>query len=165
MIINKEVQFNNIVNDILKNEEFIELKYEMHHGISRLDHSLSVAHLTYDICDFLNLKNTNDITRAALLHDFFKDSEVEKHSFINHPLVASKNAERNFNINKLQKNIIESHMFPISKVIPKSIGSYIVSIADKIVAIRECAKYKVPLTIGATFLFIINISFIRHINW
>lgn len=165
MIIDKDILFNNIVNDILKNEEFISLKYEMHHGISRLDHSLSVAHLTFNICNFLNLKNISDITRAALLHDFFKDNEVGKHAFINHPLVAAKNAQKIFNINKIQKNIIESHMFPISKVLPRNIGSFIVSTADKIVAVKECTKYKVPLTIGAVFLFLINISFIKHINW
>ena len=164
MTMNKEVEFNNIVNDIIKNEEFIELKYELHHGLSRLDHSLSVAHLTYNICNIFNLRNTFSITRAALLHDFFKDSEVGKLAFVNHPMVASRNAMNNFNINKMQKNIIESHMFPISKTVPKSIGSHIVSIADKIVAIKECTKYKVPLTIGATFLFILNFS-IRQINW
>ena len=49
MTVNKEVEFNNIVNDILKKDEFIELKYEIHHGISRLQHSLSVAKLTYTI--------------------------------------------------------------------------------------------------------------------
>ena len=43
MKIKKQVEFNNIISDYLKNEEIIDLRYEYHHGISRLDHSLSVA--------------------------------------------------------------------------------------------------------------------------
>ena len=100
MSIDDEIEFNNIVNDILKNEEFIELKYEIHHGISRLDHSLSVAHLTYRIARFLRIKKYKEITRAALLHDFFKSIEVPENSFVKHPLVAAKNAKEVFEIDR-----------------------------------------------------------------
>lgn len=162
MSINKELEFNNIISDILKNEEFIELRYEIHHGMSRLDHSLSVARLTYNACKSLKMKNYKEVTRAALLHDFFKNDEVESHSFINHPAVALKNAKRNFELSNLQENIIASHMFPVAKVMPKCKESLIVSTADKIVAVKECAKYKIPLTIGATFLFFINFAIIQR---
>ena len=162
MTINKEVEFNNIISDILKNKEFIDLKYEIHHGISRLDHSLNVARMTYRICKRLHVKNYEEITRAALLHDFFRTNEVPDKSFLLHPLKAVENSKKNFEITNIQENIIASHMFPVTKVLPKYAGSWIVSGADKAVAIYESTKYKVPLTIGATFLFCLNICFIQR---
>ena len=162
MTINKEVEFNNIISDILKNKEFIDLKYEIHHGISRLDHSLNVARLTYKICKRLHVKNYEEITRAALLHDFFRTEDVPEKCFLNHPLKAVENSKKNFEISDFQENIIAAHMFPVTKTIPKHVGSWIVSGADKAVAIYECTKYKVPLTIGAAFLFCMNICFIQR---
>ena len=162
MTVKKEVEFNNIVNDILKNEEFIELKYEIHHGISRLQHSLNVAKLTYLTCKFFHMKKINEVTRAALLHDFFKSSEIESHAFVNHPQKAMINAQKCFDINELQSNIIASHMFPMTKVMPKYKESIVVSLSDKAIAIYECGRYKVPLAIGATFLFFINFSIIQR---
>ncbi len=156
MKVNKELEFNNIINDILKNEKFIELRYEIHHGISRLDHSLNVAKLTYNACKKLGIKNYAEVTRAALLHDFFKSEEVPKKSFLLHPQKALENAKANFNLSKMQENIIASHMFPICRVNPKYKESFIVSTSDKIVALKEVTKYKIPLTIGATFLFFFN---------
>lgn len=162
MTINKEVEFNNIISDILKNKEFIDLKYEIHHGISRLDHSLNVARLTYKMCKRLHVKNYEEITRAALLHDFFRTEDVPEKCFLNHPLKAVECSKKNFEISDFQENIIAAHMFPVTKTIPKHVGSWIVSGADKAVAIYECTKYKVPLTIGAAFLFCMNICFIQR---
>ena len=162
MTINKEVEFNSIISDILKNKEFIDLKYEIHHGISRLDHSLNVARLTYKMCKRLHVKNYEEITRAALLHDFFRTEDVPEKCFLNHPLKAVENSKKNFEISDFQENIIAAHMFPVTKNIPKHVGSWIVSGADKAVAIYECTKYKVPLTIGAAFLFCMNICFIQR---
>ena len=162
MTINKEVEFNNIISDILKNKEFIDLKYEIHHGISRLDHSLNVARLTYKMCKRLHVKNYEEITRAALLHNFFRTEDVPEKCFLNHPLKAVENSKKNFEISDFQENIIAAHMFPVTKTIPKHVGSWIVSGADKAVAIYECTKYKVPLTIGAAFLLCMNICFIQR---
>ena len=162
MSINKEIEFNTIVNDILKNEDFIELKYENHHGISRLDHSLNVAHLAYDMSKHFGVKKYKEITRAALLHDFFKSEDIYKNSFVTHPKVALKNAKNIFELDSMQENIIISHMFPMSPAIPKNSGSWIVTLSDKIVAIREVTKYKIPLTAGAILLFIFNFMCIQR---
>lgn len=162
MKVNKEVEFNNIVNDILKNDEFIKLKYEIHHGISRMQHSLSVAKLTYIICKKLHWKNYQETTRAALLHDYFLDCDVYGKKFVNHPVVAMENAKKSFEINDFQANIIASHMFPTCKILPKYKESWLVSVADKVIALKECTRYKVPLTLGAAFLFFINFCIIQR---
>ncbi|MBE6140931.1 MAG: HD domain-containing protein [Firmicutes bacterium] len=162
MTIKKEVEFNKIVNDILKNDKFIELKYELHHGISRLEHSLHVARITYLLCLKFKIKNYEEITRAALLHDFYKEEEIEKNSFLNHPNVACQNAIEFFNVNENQQNIIISHMFPLCRVLPKTKDSYIVSLADKLVALYECIKYKVPLQMGISLIFVLNFLCIQR---
>lgn len=157
-----ELEFNKIVNDILKCNEFINLKYELHHGMTRLDHSLNVAHLSYSLAKSMKLRNIKEITRAALLHDFFFDKEIDRLSFINHPKYAVKNAKSNFNLSSVEENIIISHMFPISKHIPKYKESVLVSLVDKLVAIKEMTRYKVPLTIGTTFIFLFNFMIINR---
>ena len=162
MKVNKEVEFNNIVNDILKNENFIKLKYELHHGISRMDHSLHVAKMTYSMCKKLKIKKYKEVVRAALLHDFYTSDQIDKHAFVNHPTKASDNASAQFSINDFQKNIIGSHMFPMCKEMPKSKESLLVSLADKIVALYECAKYKAPLQLGITLVFFINFMCIQR---
>ena len=151
-----EIDFNIIVNDILKNEKFIDLKYEFHHGLSRMDHSLHVARITYLACKRMHLKNIEDVTRAALLHDFFVSSEISEKVFVNHPEMALKNANGEFALNKMQENIIASHMFPVSKTLPKCKESILVSTIDKLVALYELTKYKVPIELGILVLFVVN---------
>ena len=157
-----ELDFNLIVNDILKNTKFINLKYEFHHGLSRMDHSLHVARLTYLACKRLHVKNIEEVTRAALLHDFYMSSEVVKHPFVNHPMYAKNNATLEFNLNEMQQNIIASHMFPVCKTLPKCKESFIVSTIDKIVALYELTKYKARIEAGIILLFIINFISIQR---
>ena len=145
-----------------KKENFIELKYEVHHGISRMDHSLHVARITYLACKKFHLKNTEEVTRAALLHDFFRTDEVTNKVFINHPLYAVNNATSEFNINALQQNIIASHMFPVCKVMPNCKESLLVSLVDKMVATYELTKYKAPIELGAIFIFVLNFLIIQR---
>lgn len=160
MKVKKEIEFNSIVNDILKNEDFIHLKYEIHHGISRLEHSLHVAKLTYLACKYLGVKKIKEVTRAALLHDFFRSEEVPSNAFINHAKKAAENASAVFEMDEFQRNIIASHMFPVTKELPKSKESVLVSLADKAVAVYECMRYKVPLVVGSSFLYFLNFMII-----
>lgn len=154
MKVKKQLEFNNIISDILKNDEVISLRHEKHHGISRLDHSLSVAKLAFNLCRIFNLKNIEEVTRAALLHDFYHTGDDS--SFKGHPLSARNNAKRVFNINLLQEDIIYNHMFPATLRLPKYKETWLVSLSDKLIAIKECTRYKIPLEAGTTFLFIFN---------
>ncbi len=157
-----EIDFNLIVNDILKNDKFINLKYERHHGISRMDHSLHVARITFLACKKMHVEKIEEVTRAALLHDFFVSSEINKRAFIAHPELALKNACTEFALNDMQKNIIESHMFPVSVKMPKCKESFLVSLIDKIVSVYEMMKYKIPIELGAILLFVINFLAIQR---
>lgn len=139
--------FYRIVEDILSNTEFKKLKKETHHGTNRYVHSLRVAMGVYNISKSLNLKYV-DITRAALLHDFFQNSQINskwlKISF-EHPIRAFENASKYFYLTKMQENIIKCHMFPLAVEVPKSMGAIIITLVDKKVAIYEYSNYKFNL--------------------
>ena len=71
MSLKQTYEFDQIVNDITNHERFLDLKHELHHGISRYEHSLRVAKVTYQISKKLHL-DYERATRAALLHDFLQ---------------------------------------------------------------------------------------------
>ena len=75
MSLEKTCEFEKIVKDIVNHEEFIALKHELHHGISRFEHSMRVAKMTYQITKKAHL-DYERATRAALLHDFFKTKHL-----------------------------------------------------------------------------------------
>ena len=85
----------------------------------------------------------NSMARGALLHDYFlydwhvPDRSHRFHGF-HHAGVALKNAGRDFALNEVEQNIIETHMFPLNLTkLPRYRESVIVNVADKICAICE----------------------------
>ena len=49
-------EFYSLVEDITNNQKFNKLNKEIHHGISRFDHSLRVAKWTYLVAKCLHMK-------------------------------------------------------------------------------------------------------------
>ncbi len=152
--------FELVVKDILNNPEFNKLKNELHHGITRYDHSLRVAKYTYKMCKLFKIKKIEEVTRAALLHDFYIDeqfnNETPKERLTIHPKLAAENSNKHFGITKLQENIIKSHMFPLKGEIPKHKESWLVTLADKSVATYEMPRFKLSGALSVYALFIIN---------
>lgn len=138
-----DYEYNNIVSDILNNKEFKKIEECKHHKTNRLEHSKRVSINSYKICKKLNLDYVS-AARAGLLHDFFtnKYSDENKSKLMkNHPLIAVKNAKKHFKINDKEKNIIESHMFPVNlNVKPNYPESIIVGLVDKGACMYENAK-------------------------
>lgn len=159
-----EREFDTIVKDIINNNNFRELDNEIHHGISRYGHSYRVAQHVYKMTKALKL-NYIDATRAALLHDFYFNYQLEENTeFKNlkeHPSMALLNASNYYELSDMQKNMIESHMFPLGKVMPKYKESICLTIVDKIVAIYEQNRYKLGMKLGVYLLFIINMLTIQ----
>ena len=155
------IEFECICEDILNNEKFKSLDKELHHGITRYEHSIHVAKLTYVMLKKSKNKNLKEAVRASLLHDFYNDSELTKYNSVEklnaHPSMALENAKKHFNINKMQEDIIVNHMFPSTRVLPKTKEGKIVSIADKLVAIYEMAHYKTVMQLGVMLIFLFNI--------
>lgn len=158
-------EFEKLVNDILINNKFKELDKELHHGISRAGHSIRVAKSTYVVTKKLHL-NYESATRAALMHDFYINEDLETKNCVKalseHPTKALENASKYYNITSLEANIIASHMFPFGPVIPKHAESWIVTLVDKTVALYEMYRYKLSLMLGIYLIFLFNIITIQR---
>ena len=159
-------EFLKLVEDILDNKEFNKLGDINHHGITRLDHSIRVSYYSYKITKSLGL-NYEITARAGMLHDFFISNidRTKKERFLStftHPKYAVENSLKNFDIDEIGKNIIESHMFPIYKSLPKYSESWIVSLVDKISAIFEFAwSFNKKIVYYSNIILIIIINYIK----
>ncbi len=156
----RKQEFEIITSEIINNDNFKKLACEDHHGINRYDHSLRVAKATYRVSKKMGLDYIS-ATRAALLHDFFSNSDFNEMSQIKksliHPKLAANNAQKYFALNDKEKKAIETHMFPLTLNIPNSLEGLVVNIADTSVAIYECSRFKLNAAITLWLLFIFNI--------
>jgi len=135
------------VEDILNHEEYQRLALFTHHRpFTTLEHSLRVAQIAYNWSIRLEKKvnlDTHAITRGALLHDFFlydwhklRPDGSRWHGF-RHPRIACQNAERCFELSEKEKDIILSHMWPLTLRLPRSKEAFLVMFADKMASIQE----------------------------
>lgn len=139
-------EYKVIVEEILNNKLFKSLKYfNQHGGISRLEHCINVSYIGYLISKKLNWDYVS-IARAGLLHDFFlydwHEHDLNKFSIKNchaltHGKEALKNAESFFELSDKEKEMIESHMWPITIIPPRYAMTYFIGIVDKYCAIME----------------------------
>ena len=141
--------FFEIIKDIISNETVKQMKnFRQHCNTSCYKHCMQVAYFTYIACKRLKLDYVS-ATRAAMLHDLFlydwrkKYRSIELpglHAFV-HPKIALKNASEIFELNDIEKDIIEKHMWPVTFSLPKYKESYIVTIMDKYSACLETYLY------------------------
>ncbi len=161
-----KIEFELICEDILNNIEFKNLNKEAHHGITRYEHSIRVAKTTYRFAKFMHVRDYKETTRAALLHDFYSNKDLDSltsyEKLSAHPNLALKNAKKYYDINSIQEDIIKNHMFPATKVIPKTKEGIIVSLTDKLVATYEMLHYKFSMQLSVLIIFIINIVNIQN---
>lgn len=141
-------QAENIVKhigaEILKSDGMQKEKGFLQHGsVSVYRHSLSVAAMCILIAALLRTKvNKRSLVRGALLHDYFlydwhvPEKSHKWHGF-HHAKRALHNAERDFKLDDVERNMILSHMFPMNMTLPKHKESVILCLADKICALKE----------------------------
>ena len=157
-------EFYSLIDEYKNNSEFQKLKNVDHHGITRYKHSIRVAYFTYIITKLLHM-NYEEATIAALLHDFFideVDNEMSIFKLRRHPKYAVKNASKYFYLSDLQKDIISTHMFPITFTPPKYLESWTVDIIDDVCAVYEKVySIRKELTAAGTFLFIVLMNYIK----
>ena len=118
-------------------------EFTQHGNTTRYIHSLAVAYVSCRLADTLRIKcDKKSMVRGALLHDYFhyrwqdNPKKYRLHGFT-HPKVALKNAERDFKLNPIERDIIRRHMFPLTPRPPRYRESYLVTAADKICAVYE----------------------------
>lgn len=123
----------------------LEKTFLQHGTVSVFEHSVNVACLCLWIA--LLMKCTVDyaaLVKGALLHDYFlydwhlPDASHRLHGFT-HPSCAAKNAERDFGLSAVERDMIRTHMFPLTPIPPRYTESRILCMADKIAAAQETA--------------------------
>ena len=125
------------------------------HGTTTVfEHCVSVAKFSLLMAHYLEKKfkikcDRDSLVRAALLHDYFlydwHDKTIPGHNIhgFTHPRTACINADRDFGLNDIEKDIISKHMFPLTFMPPRYRESVIVTLADKWCALCETFKVDV----------------------
>ena len=136
-------EFISITRNFSNNSSVLELrKHDQHASISRYKHCLNVAFYTYLICKKLGLDYIS-ATRGAMLHDLYyydwksRNGQTPKLHAFTHPRIAFNNATEIFELNKMEKDIILKHMWPLTVIPPKYRESFIVTLVDKYCATFE----------------------------
>ena len=119
-------------------------RFSQHRGNPTFVHCRSVAVMSFLLAQRLGWRiDEAALARGAMLHDFhlysFRGSRVNvfDHAF-GHPRRALENAERLFPLSGKEKNIIVSHMWPLTLFTPpRSKEAFLVTLADKLCALRE----------------------------
>lgn len=133
--------------DILTSENFLRETAFRHHGAkSCFCHSVCVAYESVRLA--LKSKKKIDmrsLVRGALLHDYYlydwheNDKNHKLHGYI-HAKRALENAEKDFGLNDVERDIIFKHMFPLNIRFPRYRETYIVCMADKICSMKDFNK-------------------------
>ena len=130
--------------DILKSPGMQIAKENMQHGsVSVFEHSVCVALVCLWLVHRLHLKvNQRALVRGALLHDYFlydwhtPDPAHRLHGF-RHAGTALRNADRDFELNDTERDMIKKHMFPLNPAPPRFKETAVLCLADKYCALRE----------------------------
>ena len=136
-------EFFEIINEIYTTPEFQSMSVFIQHAdISRVQHILSVAFMSYTITKAKGLDYVK-ATRGAMMHDLFYydwhvpgDGSHRLHGY-RHPGFALKNARALFTLSELEENCIRRHMWPLTPIPPKYKESWIVCLSDKYCAHQE----------------------------
>ena len=154
-----EEDVRKVIEHIAKEGRSDIQKNHIQHGTTTVfDHSVNVAITILRLSEKLNAAgirvNRRELIRGALLHDYFlydwheKDRSHSWHGF-RHPATALKNARNDFELTRVEEDIISRHMFPLTLRPPMCKEAWIVCAADKYCALRETAytiKTKKKLT-------------------
>lgn len=118
-------------------------RFIQHGSTTCLTHCLAVAYYSFLLTESLQIPcDQSSLVRGALLHDYFlydwheRGSGHRFHGF-SHPSAALKNAARDFELNRVERNIIARHMFPLVPVPPRYRESAVVCIIDKCCSLYE----------------------------
>lgn len=133
--------------DILQSDNFQKTRGHIQHGSMTVhNHCMDVARYSLLLNKKLGIGcNKHDLIRGALLHDYFLYDWHDKeflayrqrlHGF-HHPMTALKNAEKEYTLTDIQRDIIKKHMWPLSVIPPMCREAWVVTAADKYCSFLE----------------------------
>ena len=120
--------------DVLECRDMQALRTFHQHGvISRYEHCLSVCYIALRLADKWHVDvDRRSMVRGALLHDFFMYDGHDPgnlrllHGFT-HAKEALSNARKQFELNEVECDVIQKHMFPLNIAPPKYWETVLVS--------------------------------------
>lgn len=114
-----------------------------HGDTTVLLHCIAVAYFSWKLLRLLRLKyDEKSLIRGALLHDYFlydwhiPDPSHRLHGF-HHAKKALVNADADFSLTPIERDIISHHMFPLNPVPPMTREGIVVCLVDK-----GCSAYE-----------------------
>jgi uncharacterized protein len=120
-----------------------EKRFIQHGTITCYQHSVLVACVSIRLAQRLGVQvDMAGMIRGALLHDYFlydwhiPNDGHSLHGFT-HARRALANAERDFVLTDVERDVIVKHMFPMNPALPRCRESILVTLADKLCASRE----------------------------
>ena len=148
---NRDSEFYEIIEPLVRNKTVQRLKeFRQHYDTSCYDHSFMASYYSYLVSKKLGW-DYKSVTRAAMLHDLFlydwrvKIDRKGLHAFT-HPKTACTNASILFDLSDKEKNIILSHMWPLTiNCTPKSKEGFLLTFIDKFCAIKESIDHYVKI--------------------
>lgn len=143
-----------IIKFLSENTRFLETKNFIQHGDTTVyAHVIAVAKKSIEVAEKYNLNvDMDSMIRGALLHDYFlydwHDGKRERciHGFT-HPMKAYRNAKSELKLNRIEKDIIIKHMFPLTPLPPRYLESWVVTYSDKYVSLVETLR-GIPVKVG-----------------
>jgi uncharacterized protein len=142
--------YRECIEDLLELDEVKQLgDFVQHCHTSRFQHCINVSYYSYLVCKVMGF-DYRSAARGGLLHDLFLydwhiEKTPQKHAFW-HPKAALKTAEAICNLNKIEKDIIVKHMWPVTLRFPRYSESYVITFVDKYCACVEVVAYFSKLT-------------------
>lgn len=123
--------------------------FAQHGSCNTYNHSVSVAKHAYHLSRVLHVPvDEKALARGAMLHDFYLyDIRTSGRSAWNHgrkhPEIALANAEKYFELSEKEKDMIFSHMWPLTLTHrPHYRESVLLGVADKYCAVQErCTQW------------------------
>lgn len=138
-------EFISHVSELLTSDQvYGMMNFTQHGNTSTFTHCLIVSYYSYLLSQRLRITlDSQSLVRGAMLHDFYlydwhiPEKSHKLHGFV-HPKIALYNARQHFRLNKIEEDIIEKHMWPLTiHKVPTYRESVIVMIVDKICSLTE----------------------------
>ncbi|MBS6194570.1 MAG: HD domain-containing protein [Clostridiales bacterium] len=144
----KNQEFYECVKDIISHPAVRQMKkFYQHCETDCYEHCLNVAYNNFCICKYLGL-DARSAARGGMLHDLFlydwrqhRRKTGDRLHAITHPIAAYRNARKYFKLNKVEKEVITKHMWPVSLIPPRYPETYVICLTDKYCGSMEIADH------------------------
>ena len=143
-------EFYRTIQDVAEHPVVLRMKKYPHHGdTSCYKHCMRVAYFNYIICKKLHL-DAKSAARAGMLHDLFlydwhthaRETGERLHGFT-HAEKAYKNAGKIFRLNRVERDVIRNHMWPVTlRSVPRTREGWMIVLTDKYSGLLETLDWR-----------------------